>query len=565
MRIISATVTNFASYKHLDFTFDEQGLCLVAGATGSGKSTLCDVIPWILFGLTAKGGAVDEVISWNAEGPTRGLIDITLNGSEIRIVRTRGNKNNDLYFHVDNGEERRGKDLNDTQKLINSLLGLSAELYLSGAYFHEFSQAASFFTTTAKNRRQVTEQIVDLSLAKTLNEKAAAYKKELKEEINTIKNDLSSKISSLKFLDETLEDAKLDRIKWGAAQQDKIAKAQRMSEAFESNLADDLETMEEEFDNEATNLRSTIILQEELVKPDSYFTEKKAIIERGLNEATDKVCPTCGTAKNNTNKLMLTKESYSLQNELNSNHATLTAIATTQRLLDKHLDPNGKARKAIEERSKAVNTYAEQIIALKSEENPYRKIVQSTEKQMETTGDQVLSLQTDLDSFHVEQSDLELLVEVIDSFRAELVKSAIVDLENNTNLLLNKHFDAEIRVAFDIADSDKLDVTITKDGNIASYTQLSKGQRTLLKLCFGISVMKCVSNHHGLNFNSIFFDESLDGLSDEFKIKSYGLFNQLSTEYESVFIVEHSQELKTMFNKRYEVTLEGGASTIEEA
>jgi len=124
MRIISCTAENFASYKKLEFSFDSEGLALIQGATGSGKSTLCDLVPWVLFGKTAKGGAADEVISWNNKGITKSLITIeTKPGVIYDITRIRGNKSNDLYFTdaFINQSPVRGKDLADTQKMINNL------------------------------------------------------------------------------------------------------------------------------------------------------------------------------------------------------------------------------------------------------------------------------------------------------------------------------------------------------------------------------------------------------------------------------------------------------------
>src|ERR1700733_2695413 len=100
MKILSASVQNFASYKKLDFEFDGQGLALVAGPTGSGKSTLCDVVPWVLFGRTSKGGTVDEVLSWPGDEITSGVITIDdRSGRPFSITRTRGSKpkDNDLF------------------------------------------------------------------------------------------------------------------------------------------------------------------------------------------------------------------------------------------------------------------------------------------------------------------------------------------------------------------------------------------------------------------------------------------------------------------------------------
>ena len=166
MRILKATAHNFGSYSLIDFEFTDKGLTLISGPTGTGKSTLADIIPWGLFGVTAKGGLADEVRTWNADEVTS--VVLYLESLIIVRIRGKGGKGNDLYFQHTGKDRIRGKDLNDTQRLINQHLGITPETYLAGAYFHEFSQTASFFTTSAKIRRQITEQMADLDLAKTL-------------------------------------------------------------------------------------------------------------------------------------------------------------------------------------------------------------------------------------------------------------------------------------------------------------------------------------------------------------------------------------------------------------
>src|SRR5271157_2409345 len=110
MRVISAKIENFSSYKTLEFDFTKQGLTLIQGATGSGKSTLCDVIPWGLFGITSKGGTVNDVISWPGDKVTK----VTLYLENVTIHRSRGPKpkDNDLNFWPIDGLMIRGKDLN---------------------------------------------------------------------------------------------------------------------------------------------------------------------------------------------------------------------------------------------------------------------------------------------------------------------------------------------------------------------------------------------------------------------------------------------------------------------
>jgi DNA repair exonuclease SbcCD ATPase subunit len=469
MKILSCSLKNFGSYKSLDFDFQDQGLTLIQGPTGSGKSTLMDAIPWILFGITAKGGKVDEIRSWNAQGTSEGTICLD---NDITITRTR-NPNDLLWRHIASTEPIRGRDLADTQKIINQKLGMDADLYLSGAYFHEFSQTASFFTTTAKNRRMICEQIVDLSLATKIQASASEKNKSLNKYVTTLETESMSLASNIALLQrmEQVEASKASR--WEEQQQEYIHQTKQRYEAFEAN-------------------------------------RKKTV---------SKQCKTCGTILEKPKEVTDTSE----------------------------------------------NPYVEKLESLLKETNPYTSGVKDFSKELKEYRVKLDDVKKVKASFKKDATDIELLQDAVQIFRGELIKNTIGFIETNTNKLLTKYFDAEINVRYNVQDADKLDVEILKDGNEASFTQLSKGQRQLLKLCFGVSIMEAVQNQHSVNFEQIFLDEALDGLDESLKIRAYRLLEDLAVRYNSVFVVEHSAALKTLFNNSYEVALVNGNSEICQA
>jgi DNA repair exonuclease SbcCD ATPase subunit len=208
------------------------------------------------------------------------------------------------------------------------------------------------------------------------------------------------------------------------------------------------------------------------------------------------------------------------------------------------------------------NTYAEQLDNLAKEVNPHdtKEIQAEINKNVESK----TSIEAALVVKFQEVSDIDTLLDLVGIFRSSVVRRSVAEIEAGTNDLLTKHFDGEIRISLKVEASDKLDVSIQKNGNECVYAQLSKGQRQLLKLCFGVIVMRLVSRHLGVKFNAIFFDEALDGLDDQFKIKAYNLLETLGLEYESVFVVEHNENLKTMFTNQVEVRLESGNSVLYE-
>lgn len=472
MRIINAWARNFASYKELDFNFENQGLTLIQGSTGSGKSTLCDLVPWVLFGRTAKNGTVNEVLGWNADGKTVGGVTLEIVSQVICVVRTRSanGKDNDFWYTVDTCPETRGKDMVDTQKMLNMRLGFDSEMYLSGAYFHEFSQTAQFFTTTAKNRRTICEQIVDLSLAKKLQLKTTEKLKKMSSLSANLLDKTNVLDSNIKLLEKMQVQEKSKFKLWEQNHMSTIAYIKKNLEKFEA--------------------------------------ERVKIIREGS-------CQLCGSK---------------IEGKKIHNHQ-----------VNPYTEQLANAEKEINPHASGVRDFSDEITAKKVEYN--------------IVGDEHVSVLQNI-------TDLDTLNEVINDFRMLLIKNTIEAVQTDTNDMLAKYFDAEIRVEFSAQDADKLEVIITKDGNECAYTQLSKGQRQLLKLCFGVSIMKTVAKHNSVQFEEIFFDEALDGLDSNMKTRAFSLFQSLELYYKSIFVVEHELNFKSLFSNTYNVELVNGNSQI---
>lgn len=501
MRINKAAVENFASYKSLSFDFTSQGLTLIQGANGSGKSTLCDVIPWIVFGKTAKGGAVDDVIMWPGDEATTGTLDI--NGIVITRIRSPRAKENDLYFINENNETIRGKDLNDTQRLINTKLGMDYALFLSGAYIHEFSSTMAFFMSTPKNRRAICEQLVDLSLIKNLQLALSEDRKQAKRLLDTAQTNLVKLDTKIEMMQTTYNRCLRSLANFDADKEASIASLLVKFEAYETNKARSLQDLE------------TAAAQ---------YTEKLRVLN-----VNNTPCPSCGTSKNDTAVAIMCEK-------IERAHHEIKKLESSE---NPYLAP-------MERENKRVNTYDAERVTL--------------EKELLLCGKQRDAALIEESAFRQSIGDLDLLDETLAGLRGALITRTVKDLRDATNAFLVKHFDAEIQVEFTA--EDDIGVSITKDGNNCSYGQLSKGQRQLLKLCFAISAMRQVANHQGLSFPQIFFDEAFDGLDDNMKVRAFGLLQALELEYESIFIVEHSEALKPLFTNQYKVELLNGTSNI---
>lgn len=558
MKIIGCTASNFGSYSNLEFTFEDQGLTLISGPTGAGKSTIFDVVPWVLFGRTAKGGSVDEVVSWNSEAPTEGRLEIELTpGNYISITRIRTRKSQDLYYETDSSDRKRGKDIQDTQNIINGIIGIDCDVYLAGAYFHEFSQTAQFFTTTAKVRRQITEQIVDLTLCKNLSDNMSEYKKMLKKEQEALANQIEAKEYKINYVSVSIKSELVKSKEWAnktAKKMSDLVSARdnyktQQSKAYEKSLAG---YYEKQFELESQIQAA----KEEIIAEDVINSRKAALNEHKASHKPD-ICGSCGRQKSRDKEMLILKEEQDIKQVLAINEQKKVYLSFLVKNLDKLQEP---AKPKDQE-----NPYVMQISELEKETNPYESNSKQLKEDLDILSAELQGDNKDLKGLKTEQVDIETLLDVADNFRSLLINNTIRTVESSTNSILNDYFHGEFRVEFNIEAADKLEVDIFKDGHNCVYTQLSKGQRQILKIAFGVAIMKAVSNHSGVRFNCIMLDEIADGCDDDIRTKAFSLLESLALEYSSVFVIEHSEAVKPLFNNRFDIKLINGTSTVEKS
>ena len=561
MRLGECRLQNFGSYLNLEFDFRNQGLTLISGPTGSGKSTLMDAAAWCLYGVTAKDGNADEIRSWlTPDEPTTGELEIELPNGKIMVCRSRAP--NDLYWieHTGGGGKSRGKDLQDTQKLLEARLAVSAETFLTSAYFHEFSQVGTFFTAKAKDRRQVFERIADLSFPNSLAARAAAARKETRDGISAAESDCQRRAGQLDEL--VMGHAKLQnrRNAWESTHKTNLRELQVCFENFELEKESKIQAAQTKHDAwETQKDKETDKLIEKITKITEWLSEQEDSKEltRARLEAANSRCDTCGGPKESKK----VGEIEAKLAEIRTKEEKIESLQDSLFRLGKEVSPYA----ALLESAKAsTNYYGESLEKEKQTINPYDSQLQELEeKEYNITYEQEKALAS-IKAMKMRASALDQIQDLSDLLRTELLKKAVSEIQSATVARLEKYFDAEVRVSFTLGDTDSLDVSIQKSGYECVYRQLSKGQRQMLKLCFAVSVMEAAANNAGVNFPCLFMDEALDGLDVATKVKAFSLFEELSLKHESVLLIDHSDEFKSMFSKRYSISLDGDESTIRE-
>ena len=374
------------------------------------------------------------------------------------------------------------------------------------------------------------------------------------------------------MLNANMQTSLLNSQHWVKQNADKIKELVEKQQTFETDKADVLSELKEKskrFEKERRAAEQDTAREiydlGRKTKDEDYYAQVKEGIVKLMADITDDICDKCGAPKDSVKKMALTEDLHATKMMAQENNQNLKKLTILKKERDKALSAVNPYFDQIKRETAKENTFAAQVKAANEEKNPYQEQFTKFRHDHASAMKKIDVLSGEQDMLKVEISDLELLIDLTDVYRTSLVNSAILDLERKTNKYLSEHFDAEIKVKFESAGADRLEVGISKDGNSCSYTQLSKGQRGLLKLCFGLSVMKAVQNYSGVDFNVIFCDEVVEGSDDNLKVKAFGLLNELSVGYDSVFVIDHSEPLKAMFTNRYNVELVNGVSRIAEA
>lgn len=556
MKIGVISAQNFSSFEDFHFNLADLGLCLIQGHTGAGKSTLEDIVPWTLFGITSKNGAVDEVKRWECNDYTRGIVCLDIGNKKLVVVRTRGTaKENDLYWIENDNLDTycRGKDLSDTQKKLNTLLGTDGETYCLTNCFNEVSETTTFFGSTPKNKRRLLEKLVDMNLAKTIAEKTLEHKKVSTKDLEKIEREAIVGQSRLEHLANSIIRSTNAQAAWSINHQTQLELWQTKITTFESEKANRITELEdkvfqfvEDTQYKIESLIDKIDALDKQIKPATSFEQKSTPV---------KFCKECGREVN----------------------AIVKAEANVARLENDRLrERRSELMRRLQELQNTTNPYKEQLTNAQKQTNVYIEClndettkvnpfdaVLAAFKQEETTWTLKLSqLQNERQKLQIKIDALTRLNELSYDLRAVLLKNTVSTVQTYANTYLSDYFASEFKVEFELVDSDQLKTTIYKNGYAGTFNQLSKGQKQLLRFCFAVTCMVYLRNASSITSNVLFFDEALDGLDSELKIKSLGLFNLLSTMYSSILLIDHSLELQAMISNKLSVKLIGDKSQI---
>lgn len=143
MKIAAVDGEDFLTLDHVSFDLDDQGLVLVQGenlddsaatSNGAGKSSLMDLVSWVLWGTTARGSSGDAVIR-DGTSKASGFVNLfdETTGKIWTVSRSRRKGKGTLTVNDGKSDLTLGTE-KLTQALIESIVGCTEEVFNASVY-----------------------------------------------------------------------------------------------------------------------------------------------------------------------------------------------------------------------------------------------------------------------------------------------------------------------------------------------------------------------------------------------------------------------------------------------
>ena len=254
-------------------------------------------------------------------------------------------------------------------------------------------------------------------------------------------------------------------------------------------------------------------------------------------------------------------------------------------------------RLSIETTCNAKNPYMLQVESLKAEKNPIIPSLKAAEKkenpfpellaknleQKNPHGEQLITLEKELkaqeDKLYQHKTDMDKLEHQIslgEFWKAGLgtyIKSMLMDsfleqLNIQANEYLDTLFDGILKIELASVTEgkkgvkEKISQKIFNGNHECSYSALSGGERCRICLAVNLALSDITCKSLGKSFSLLMLDEIFTGLDNAGKTQTMKLLKELETRFETILVIDHTDEFKSLFSNVITVNKKGGVSRI---
>jgi DNA repair exonuclease SbcCD ATPase subunit len=572
-------IKNFFSVSHAKLYFENQGLVVIHGRVGSGKTALsCESVLYALYGSSFEYGSnPGQAIKKNTEKEFFVSAILRSESGRFRIRRGKdsGLKLNGLELHrlgEDGSEDRltRGT-VRDTQKLItDGLLKMSERLFRRSVVCS--TDMSKFPDTSDSEKKSILDELLEMWVVQGAHEETQAILKSLKSEFNILNREYQIAESRLSE-EEAFDAPDVAVLKQSLKETRRKIKEQNT----------ELEQLEEAFGSKSKALQKSTQKAKEVVKSISSqsvsdmiseikadireISKKERLVEQGkcqeCGQATDSLCP---------HDLFMEKDKLTFK--LNNLIDEKTEIDAKKDEANEAVDNLLKKEKKLMANYSSLKKEIEaEINALhRSESRVESDLIRAeeAEERIRRARENKEVIRSKIDEVKARMADEEVLEEGFSNkgFRLSILRS-VIPFMNEEAERVAEMLSTPIRVKFVIKGSDEafsgnLSIEVHNPIGAWQYHGSSAGERRTIDIIILMCLLS-LTNKRNNRFNHVFFDETFEKLDPPLQRAVLSLLKEISLTKSSVFLITHSaSEIKQDVDQTWEVS-RGGILTISKS
>lgn len=564
---------NIFSYgnKWTEFNF-ENGIDLVTGKNGNGKSTFVDALTYALFGKPFRKIKLGNLINDKNNKDLLVELEFDVNRRGFKIVR--GQKphifeiyrmtKDDEWEQIESHSTTRDHQAYLEENILQFGESVFRQLIALGA---NLSSSKSFMDLSKSEKEEVLQVITDTAIFN-----------QIKEKVKERKNGYKTKETDLKYRSEVLgQSLQTTRINIKAMESQNTEFKNNKDKAI-ALIKEEIDTKEakipqyqkalgafEDFETHKAELEDQ--LEPLLEKRDELEAEKKDIESHirilANNEKNKTVCPNCEfeikqdlewtpeTLKADFKRVISEIEELSeaiepLQDEVEEYKVKISnepRIANNFEVLEKEL---------YELRERLASTEAWEEIVIDYSE------LERVEKEFEEVKEKLISV----------RGNLSDLVEVEELVSDKNLKGVIL---NQQLPFLNRFINEFLELfgsKFNFIIDDKFEDNIVSRSSTNEFNSLSNGQKQRITMSILFAFLKLIEERNGVSTNLLILDEYLDSSLDIDGINEVlRILSEVFSETKDVVLISHNPDIKNRFeliSRSFKAVSKDGFSSFEQ-
>lgn len=597
LEIKSVSWRNFMSYgdylSHVEL--GELGQCLITGrveedsetksrSNGAGKSTIPNVIQWVLFGRTMHThNPGDNVINYHTGKECWGKVEFKNGDYIIRARKLSGE--NELIFGREGDETKFTSATLSTSKnqqlQLNKRFGLDYELFCASVFFNQYNKP--WMEMADATRKKALERILHVDKFTSYAQIAKAKVDQADLSVTSLRSQIASDENRLKQIKDDIQSAEDDRQIFESSRSEKSDKysgdAADEQKSLDAINIPDIEKLKKKWELIAQVEKHIEKMRKEyndLVTEQSKYVGQLQDVEgqiKNWRAKEGKVCTSCSQHVNKDHictkidPIVEKKESISTKiTELKAKSDGINEKITKSKemLAEKRpaltlLDAQSIINDA-ERRKKRIDKLKKDAEDALKEPNPYDGVIEKYNTTKSKLEQDIADKQTRIDKLNVIQQHYQYIYKSYND-RNKIKGYVFKEHVPYINERLKYYFDIfGLDIKITLTDS------LTIDSNLWGYEFQSGGERKRTDVAFMLATFDFHERMYGRQCNIMVLDE-VDGRMDDDGIDALIsiIKGELATKVETVLVISHRDMMFDTFDKEIKVVRKDRFSYLDVA